>query len=156
VRIDVIAVGRLKERFWEDACAEYLKRLKGYAQVTVREVPDRDPATHGGVAAARQAEARDLMRALPARAFTVVLDRCGRETSSEDTAELLRSLQIDGQSHVAFVVGGSTGVSEAVTDKAGLLLSFGPLTLPHNLARVVLLEQIYRAFKILRNEPYHK
>ena len=149
LKITVIAVGKLKERFWKDACAEYLKRLGGYAHVTVREVPD----------SSIEREARALESALDALGADVriiLLDIRGTETSSEQLARKLDNLAIDGVSHVAFVIGGSDGVASSVKARAHDCLSFGPITLPHNLARVVLLEQIYRACKINRGEPYHK
>ena len=156
MKIDVIAVGKLKERFWADACAEYLKRLGGYAKVSVSEVPDRDPARCGGEAAAREQEGEGILRALPAHAHTVLLDIGGTQRTSEGISARLDELALSGVSEVAFVIGGSCGVSDAVRAAAKERLSFGKITLPHNLARVVLLEQIYRAFKISRGEPYHK
>lgn len=149
LKITVIAVGKLKERFWKDACAEYLKRLGGYVHVAVREVPDSDPDREAScIIAALDAAGRDV--------HAVLLDICGEETSSEQLAAKLDTLAVRGASHVAFIIGGSDGVTEAVRARAAERLSFGPITLPHNLARVVLLEQIYRACRINRNEPYHK
>ena len=159
MNITVIAVGKLKEAFWVSACAEYLKRLSAYAKVTVREVADVDPARAGGDAAAVEREGEGVCAALaklPERTHVVLLDIRGRERSSEELAERLEELAVGGVSDVAFVIGGSCGVSAAVRARANETLSFGPITLPHNLARVVLLEQIYRAFKINRGEPYHK
>lgn len=145
----VIAVGKLKERFWKDACAEYLKRLGGYTDTTVREVPDSNPAREeAGICAA--------LDKLPADTHVILLDIKGRETSSTELSHKLDDLALHGTSNVAFVVGGSNGVTPTVKDRADERMSFGPITLPHNLARVVLLEQIYRAHKISRGEPYHK
>lgn len=148
-RITVIAVGKLKERFWRDACDEYLKRLQGYADVVVREVPDSTP----------QREEQALMGALdklPGDARVILLDIQGKEVSSTQLAEKIEKLAVDGTSHLAFIIGGSDGVTMAVRERAHERLSFGPITLPHNLARVVLLEQLYRAHKIIKREPYHK
>lgn len=156
MNIDVVAVGKLKERFWVDACAEYLKRLGGYARVTVREVADVDPRRAGGIAGALEKEGAGVLAALPDRAHVILLDIGGKERSSEGLSHRLDELALSGKSEIAFVVGGSDGVSEAVRRRANETLSFGPITLPHNLARVVLLEQVYRAFKISRGEPYHK
>lgn len=149
LKITVIAVGKLKERFWKDACAEYLKRLGGYANVSVKELPD----------STIDKEASAIANALDAAgsgAHVVLLDIHGRETSSEALAEKLDTLAVRGVSHVVFVIGGSDGVAEDVRNRASERMSFGPITLPHNLARVVLLEQLYRACKINRGEPYHK
>ncbi len=156
MKITVVAVGKLKERFWTDACGEYLKRLKPYAQVSVVEVADIDPDRAGGVDAARTKEGEAILAALPTGAYTVLLAIEGPLRSSEDIAGRIDELGLLGRSNIAFVVGGSSGVSDAVRHRADELVSLGRITLPHNLARVVLLEQIYRAFKISRHEPYHK
>lgn len=156
MRITVVAVGRLKERFWTDACAEYAKRLSAYANVRVVEVPDRDPAKSGGEEAGRALEGRAILAAIPERSHVVLLDIGGAERTSEQIAAGLDGLMTRGTSSVTFVIGGSCGVSEEVRRRADERLSFGRITLPHNLARVVLLEQVYRAFKIMRGEPYHK
>ncbi|MCI2241061.1 23S rRNA (pseudouridine(1915)-N(3))-methyltransferase RlmH [Adlercreutzia faecimuris] len=156
MRITVVAVGKLKERFWADACAEYLKRLGAYAKVGVVEVADVDPGRAGGVDAARAKEGDAILAALPAGAHVVLMAIEGRQRSSEALSRRIDDLALSGTSDIAFVIGGSDGVSRAVYDRADETLSFGPITLPHNLARVVLLEQVYRAFKISRGEPYHK
>ena len=148
LQITVIAVGKLKERFWKDACEEYLKRLSGYAKVSVREVPDSTLE--------REAEALANVLDSLGGAHLVLLDIQGRPTSSEALASKIDALATAGNSHIAFIIGGSEGVSPTIATRAHETLSFGPITLPHNLARVVLLEQIYRAFKINRGEPYHK
>lgn len=146
LHITVYAVGKLKESFWKDAVAEYLKRLGGYAKVEVRELADSN----------LERESAALLAALPERDPVVLLDVRGKETSSEGIAHLIEGYALGGASRLSFVIGGSDGVSEAVKRRANARISFGPITLPHNLARVVLMEQIYRAFKIMRGEPYHK
>lgn len=144
--ITIFAVGKLKEQFWKDACAEYLKRLGAYAKVKVREIPD----------STKEREAEALLAALPTQDPIILLDIHGKEVSSESLSAKIENYALDGTSHLAFVIGGSDGVTKEIQEKAMERISFGPITLPHNLARVVLLEQIYRAFKIARNEPYHK
>ena len=156
MKVQVVCVGKLKERFWVEAQSEYLKRLSGYAKVEVAEVADRDPARFGGEDAAREREGEELLARIEAKAHVVLLAIEGKERSSEDFAARLDALKLAGTSAVAFVVGGSTGASRAVYDRADETLSFGRITLPHNLARIVLLEQVYRAFRISRGEPYHK
>lgn len=153
MRIVVAAVGRLKEPYFRAAAEEYLKRLRPYADVRVVEVPDQDLAK--GVERARQAEADGLLRALPDGAHVVVLDVRGRQRSSEDLAARLEELALAGRSSVAFVIGGTAGLDERVLARADETLSLSAMTLPHQLARVVLLEQVYRAFRIIRGEPYH-
>ena len=144
--ISIFAVGKLKERFWKDACAEYLKRLGGYAKVTVREIPDSN----------KEREAESLLAALPDQGPIILLDIRGKEVSSEALSKKIETYALGGTSQIAFIIGGSDGVTKEVRERATERISFGPITLPHNLARVVLLEQIYRAFKIARHEPYHK
>ena len=156
IKITVVAVGKLKERFWKDAVAEYAKRLGGYCQLKLVEVADRDPTKTGGDDKAMEAEAADILRALGAQTHVILLAIDGKQRSSEDLAQRLEQLSVSGKSDVAFVIGGSTGVSQQVRARADETLSFGPITLPHNLARVVLLEQLYRACKISHGEPYHK
>ena len=156
MNITVVAIGKLKERFWKEACQEYLKRLKGYAQVKVVELADVDPARVGGVDAARQKEGEAILAAIPARSHVLLLAIEGKELSSPQLSARIDELALYGESSLCFVIGGSDGVSQVVYGRADEQLSFGRITLPHNLARVVLLEQIYRAFKISRGEPYHK
>lgn len=144
--ITIFAVGKLKERFWKDACAEYLKRLGAYAKVSVREIPDSQ----------KEREAETLLAALPEHDPIILLDIHGKELSSEALSEKIESYALSGTSHLSFIIGGSDGVTKDVYARATERISFGPITLPHNLARVVLLEQLYRSFKIARNEPYHK
>ncbi|MDO4183047.1 MAG: 23S rRNA (pseudouridine(1915)-N(3))-methyltransferase RlmH [Coriobacteriia bacterium] len=154
--IRIVAVGKLKERFWREACQEYLKRLGGYAQVSVVEVADVSPGSAGGVEAAREKEGHAVLAAIPEGSYVMLLAIEGKQLSSVEFSLRLDKLALEGESDVTFVIGGSDGVCEAVQQRADQQLSFGRITLPHNLARVVLLEQLYRAFKISRREPYHK
>lgn len=154
MRISIVAVGKLKERHWRDATAEYLKRLGPYADVRVVEVPDRDSGRDAARALAE--EGVDVLKSLPDAAYVIALEIGGRQLDSETFARRLESLGIEGRSNVAFVIGGSIGLAPEVLARADERLSLGPMTLPHNMARVVLAEQIYRAFRIIRNEPYHK
>jgi 23S rRNA (pseudouridine1915-N3)-methyltransferase len=155
LHIDIIAVGKLKERFWREACAEYLKRLGRYAKVAVSEVPDKSSRTEGSEKAVLRAEAALLQPRL-GDSFVVMLDERGRRFSSEQIAALMADWQNEGVAAVSFVIGGSHGIDAALKQQADLLLSLGAITLPHNLARVVLLEQLYRGFRIINGEPYHK
>lgn len=156
MKYTVVAVGKLKERFWADACAEYLKRLQPYAKTAVVEVPDIDPAKAGGEQAAVVREGAAIVKAIPERAHVVLLAIDGKQRTSEELSRRLDDLGLSGVGEVVFIIGGSCGVSDDVRTRADETLSFGKITLPHNLARVVLLEQLYRACKISRNEPYHK
>jgi 23S rRNA (pseudouridine1915-N3)-methyltransferase len=154
VRITLIAVGRLKERFWREAAEEYLKRLGPYANVRVVEIADRDSGRDETRALAE--EGADILRALPDGSHVIALDIGGEQLSSEGFSAHLDELALSGRSSFALVVGGSVGLCADVLARADERLSLGPMTLPHNLARVVVLEQLYRAFRISRGEPYHK
>jgi 23S rRNA (pseudouridine1915-N3)-methyltransferase len=153
-RATIVAVGRL--RGWmAEGCDDYLTRLRRYFPVEVVEVPEED-MNRRTAEEVLAAEAQRLLKRLPDRAHVVALDReRGKSLSSEDLARKLDSLGGSGRSHVAFVLGGPLGLSPGVLDGADERLSLGPITLPHALARVVLLEQLYRAAKIARGEKYH-
>ena len=156
LKITVVAVGKLKEKFWVAACDEYLKRLRPYAKVAVTEIPDVDPARAGGVEAAREREGAGILAAVPECAHVILMAIEGKQRSSVDFSRHLDDLALRGASELAFVIGGSDGVSDAVRARADETFSFGPITLPHNLARVVLLEQLYRAYQIDAGTRYHK
>jgi len=154
IQLDLVCVGRLKERHWRDAAAEYLKRLGPYARVTVTEVADRDVTADERRALA--AEAADVLRAIPSGAHVVVLDIEGIARTSEGLSAWLDDRALNGQSRITLVIGGAAGLHPDVRARADERISLGPLTLPHQLARVVLLEQLYRVFRISRGEPYHR
>ena len=153
-RATVVGVGILKG--WADeGCRDYLKRLRRYFSVEVVEVPEED-LNRRAPEEVLAAEARKLLGRIPTGAYFIALDReRGEPLSSEELARRLDSLGVSGRSHVAFVLGGPLGLSPEVLKEADALMSFGPITLPHALARVVLLEQLYRAAKINRGEKYH-
>lgn len=155
MKIQLVAVGKLKEKFWREACNEYLKRLKPYAKVEIVEIPDINPDKAGGVSAACDKEGDKVLVALR-DSYAIALAIEGKQRSSNDIARHLDQLMLTGVSDISFIIGGSAGLSSAVYQRADECLSLGTITLPHNIARVVLLEQIYRAFKIVRGEPYHK
>lgn len=154
MRLSVVAVGRLKERHWREAADEYVKRLRPYAVLELVEVADRDVTRDEARAIAE--EGADVMRAIPDGAHVIALDIAGSPLSSTDIADRLAALGLEGRSAVTFVLGGAAGLSPDVLARADERLSLGRITLPHQLARVVLLEQLYRAFRIMRNEPYHR
>jgi 23S rRNA (pseudouridine1915-N3)-methyltransferase len=153
VRVRIAAIGRLKESHWRAACEEYLKRLRPYATVEMVEVADRDITRDAGRAVS--AEGADLLRAIPESSYVVALDLSGPQLTSEEFSGTLGELMVGGHSDVTFVIGGSAGLSPAVLQRANETLALSQMTLPHQLARVIVLEQLYRAFRIMRNEPYH-
>ena len=158
MKIEIVCVGRLKEKYWQDAAHEYLKRLSRYAPVEVVELPDMpvpenlSPAQRTAVI---QAESqRELTRLKPGMTG-VALDGRGKSMDSVAFSRYLQGLMREGRD-VAFFIGGSLGHSEELLRSCRDSLSMGQMTWPHQLARVMLLEQIYRGFRIMRNEPYHK
>lgn len=155
----LICVGKLKEKFYKDACAEYVKRLSAYCKLTVIEVPEaklsKDP-TLGEIANALDKEGDAIRAKIPPGARVCALCVEGRTRSSE---ELPQMFPVPGRSpdkHMVFVIGGSYGLHPSVKAEAQVQLSMSPMTFPHHLARVMLLEQIYRAFKIQEGSSYHK
>lgn len=159
MKITIIAVGRIKERFYRDAVAEYVKRLGRYCRPEIIEVEDEptpDKAGQAAVEAVLQKEAGRILRHLDGDGYTVALDIRGREFDSEAFAGQIESLGTGGVSHIRFVIGGSLGLGQEVYKKADLTVSFSHMTFPHQLMRVILLEQIYRAYRIINGEPYHK
>jgi 23S rRNA (pseudouridine1915-N3)-methyltransferase len=153
-RASIVAVGKLKGWAAEGA-EEYAKRLRRYFPVAVVEVPEED-LNRRALREVLDAEAEKLLRRIPNGAYVISLDReRGEGLSSENLARRLETLGLSGQSHVAFVLGGPLGLSPEVLGRADTIVSFGRITLPHALARVVLLEQLYRAAKINRGEKYH-
>jgi 23S rRNA (pseudouridine1915-N3)-methyltransferase len=153
-RATIVAVGSL--RGWAaDGADDYLKRLRRFFPVEVVEVPEED-LNRRSPEEVLAAEARKILKRIPSGAYVVALDReRGEPVSSEKLARRLNSLGLSGRSHVAFILGGPLGLSPEVLKRVDALVSFGPVTLPHALARVVLLEQLYRAAKIHRGEKYH-
>jgi len=148
VKIDIICIGKLKEDYLRAAQAEYLKRLVPYAQIVVHELPESDLDKEG----ARISKMLLLMR----NAYKIALAIGGKALSSLEFAESINNLGIGGTSHLVFVIGGSDGLADGVLRECNSRLSLSNMTFTHQIARVLLLEQIYRAFKINNNEPYHK
>jgi len=159
LHIHILAVGKLKEAFWQQACAEYSKRLSRYVSLQIVELPDSSRQAAGSVAAILEREQSAILAALarlPQECFVVALDIAGKPHSSPQIASLLDQAAGQGHSQLAFLIGGSHGLAAGVLGRANLKLSLGQITLPHNLARVVLLEQLYRACCINHQSPYHK
>lgn len=159
MNITVICIGKLKERYWREAVGEYSKRLGSYCSLRIQELKEaRLPAGAGPAEeeAVKIAEGEEILSRVNKDMFVVSLEIRGKRMSSETLAEKLRSLALEGRNEIAFVIGGSLGLSEAVSWRADLKLSFSDMTFPHQMMRVILLEQIYRSFRIIRGEPYHK
>lgn len=158
LNIRVICVGKFKEKYWEAASAEYMKRLGAYCSVSVTEVKEEKLPANASRADEENVilkEGKAILDKIGASDYVIALDIGGRELSSEDLAAKIADISFNS-STIDFVIGGSLGLSKDVKSRAALRLSFGKITLPHQLARIVLLEQIYRAFKINAGEKYHK
>lgn len=158
MNVNFIAFGKLKERFFREACDEYLKRLSAFAKVTVKELepaflPQNPSKTQ--IDAALEAEANKL-RGICKGGYNIALCIEGKELSSEELAKKLENLGCGGSSTVNFIVGSSFGLSESFKRECDFRLSMSPMTFPHELARVMLFEQVYRAFSINANSKYHK
>ncbi|MGI6492444.1 MAG: 23S rRNA (pseudouridine(1915)-N(3))-methyltransferase RlmH [Pelotomaculum sp.] len=157
--ITILAVGRLKERYLNEAVNEYLKRLSAYASVRVVEVEEEraaDNLSAAGVNKVKLKEGERLLNRLRTSAYVIALEPGGKARTSEQMAAMLEELALQGRGELVFIIGGSLGLASTVLERADFKLSFSAFTFPHQLMRVILLEQIYRWFKISRGEPYHK
>lgn len=159
MRITVITVGKIKEKFFRDAIAEYEKRLSRYCKLEIIQVEDEktpDRASKAQEDAIRKKEAERILKYVKEDAYVITLEIAGKMFDSEGFAQKIEFLGTQGNSHIQFIIGGSLGLHEEVCKKANLAVSFSKMTFPHQLMRVVLLEQIYRAYRIINQEPYHK
>lgn len=155
----ILCVGKIKERFFTDAIGEYRKRLSRYGKTEVIEVPDEktpDQASGALESQIKQREAERLFRHIKDAMYVIALDLQGKEYDSVSFASHLGDIMLQGNSHIAFVIGGSLGLHPSVLQRADERICFSKMTFPHQLMRVILLEQIYRANRIQRGEPYHK
>ena len=159
MKITVITVGKLKERFFREAAAEYEKRLGRYCRLEIRETADEktpDGASETERELILKKEGARVAKLLPDDAYVVTLEIEGRRFTSEAFAGEIERLGVSGIGHIVFVIGGSLGLHNSIKKRADLAVSFSDMTFPHQLMRIVLLEQIYRAFRIINREPYHK
>ena len=159
MNIRVIAIGKLKEKYWRDAVAEYSKRLGAYCSleiVELKESPLRANPSPADEEAVKTAEGEEILRHIGKGDYVITLEIKGKPLSSEQLASRIADLALDGKSTIDFIIGGSLGLSPDVSRRADFKLSFSAMTFPHQMMRVILLEQIYRSFKINRNETYHK
>lgn len=157
MHILILCVGALKERYWRDALEEYLKRLSRYAKLTVREVADENTPEPGSAAAdkVKDTEGRRLLQWINTNDTVCVLDERGEALSSTEFSAYLEECMPSGK-RLVFVIGGSLGLSQEIIRRGNKLLSLGKMTYPHQMVRVILVEQIYRSYRIIRGEPYHK
>ncbi|NLI92918.1 MAG: 23S rRNA (pseudouridine(1915)-N(3))-methyltransferase RlmH [Peptococcaceae bacterium] len=159
LQIKIIAVGKIKENYLREGIKEYSKRLGAYIRLEIQEVDDEpcpEKASPAEEEKIRQKEGEKLLKLISKQDYVILLDLKGKELSSPALAEMLEELALSGQSSIVFVIGGSLGTDQALSARANFKWSFSKLTFPHQLIRMVLLEQIYRACKINKGEPYHK
>lgn len=159
MRITISCVGKIKERYFKDAIEEYSKRLSRYCRLDILEVADEktpDNASEAMEEIIKAKEGERLLKTLRADAFIIALAIDGEMLDSVELAECMEQLAVQGSSHIQFVIGGSLGLHKTVLKRANRKLSFSKMTFPHQLMRVILLEQVYRSYRIINKEPYHK
>ena len=159
MKITLLTVGKIKEKYLKDAIAEYSKRLSKYCKLEIIEVADEktpDNASEVVENVIRDKEGERLLKYVKDDAFVITLEIKGKMMTSEELAEKIDTLGIRGVSHIMFIIGGSIGLGEDVIKRSDFALSFSKMTFPHQLMRVILLEQIYRSYRIINHEPYHK
>lgn len=163
MNVSIICVGKLKEKYLKDAVAEYSKRLSRFCKLSIMEVPDEkvpDNASSKEEISIKEKEGSSILKQLPSigsvNSYVIVLDLKGKMLSSEELSCSIKDITLSGKSDIFFIIGGSLGLSPQVLNRADLKLCFSKMTFPHQLMRVFLLEQIYRSFKIMNGETYHK
>ena len=159
MKITINCVGKIKESYFRDAIAEYQKRLRKYCKLEINEVADEktpDKASDVVEEGIKLKEAQRLQKGIKEDAFVIALAIDGKSLDSVQLAKKINQLGVNGISHIQFLIGGSLGLHESILNRADMKLSFSAMTFPHQLMRVILLEQIYRSYRINANEPYHK
>lgn len=159
MKITLLTVGKVKEKYWNMAIAEYTKRLSRYCNIDIIEVADEktpDGASEHEETLIKDKEAAKLLRYIKDDAYVITLEIHGQMLDSVALSQKIEQLGVGGTSHIMFVIGGSLGLGNEVIKRANAHLSFSKMTFPHQLMRVVLLEQIYRSYRIMNHEPYHK
>ena len=159
MKISILCVGKIKEKYFSDAIAEYSKRLSRYCTLEIIEVQDEKTPDGAGEAIEKQIKEKEgerLITKMKDGCYCIALAIKGKKLTSEGLAQKIEDLGTGGTGHIAFVIGGSLGLSDAVLNRCDMQLSFSDMTFPHQLMRVILLEQIYRAYRIISGEPYHK
>lgn len=149
MNIKILCIGKLKEKYWKEAVAEYSKRLGAYCNIEIQELKESRSDDIGE-------EGESILKKIKKEDFVITLEIQGKNLSSEELAEKIESLGLLGKSNIVFIIGGSNGLSKEVSERSDYKLSFSKMTFPHQMMRVILLEQIYRSFKIIKNENYHK
>lgn len=157
MNINIICVGKLKEKYWVMAENEYSKRLSRFVKLNLIQLPDEKLTGNDSLDnIAKEKEGEKIISKIPKNSFVIAMDIKGKQLSSEEFSKQIENLSITGKSNITFIIGGSLGISDSVLKKVDKKISFSKMTFPHQLFRIMLLEQIYRSFKIINNETYHK
>lgn len=159
MNIKIICVGKLKEKFLKEGIGEFQKRIKTYANLEIVEVKDEacpENSSELEMEKIKEVEGERILSKISKGAYVIALDIGGKSLTSEDFAKKIEDLSVEGISSIDFIIGGSLGLSESVKNKSDYKLSFSKFTFPHGLMRLILVEQVYRAFRIINNHPYHK
>lgn len=159
MNITLITVGKIKEKYLRDAIDEYSKRLSRYCKLDIIELPDEktpDNASEKEELQIKEKEGKNILSKIKENSYVIAMDLKGKHITSEEFSSLIDNLGVEGNSNITFVIGGSLGLSEEVIKRANYKLCFSKMTFPHQLFRVMLLEQIYRGYRIIKGEPYHK
>jgi 23S rRNA (pseudouridine1915-N3)-methyltransferase len=159
MKITIFCVGKIKEKFYREAVAEYVKRLSRYCKLSIVEVADEkteENASQTEIEQVKEKEGARILAAMKEDGYCIALAIDGQMPDSVALSKKLERLGVEGKSNIYFVIGGSLGLSEAVLKRADYRLSFSAMTFPHQLMRVILLEQLYRSYRIMNHEPYHK
>ena len=159
IHINIICIGKIKETYLKDAILEYSKRLNKYCSLNITELPDEkipNNASEKDLFLIKEKECKNIINLLKKDSYIICLDLKGKQYTSEEFSERIETISLNGNSSITFIIGGSLGISQDLLNKSNELISFSKMTFPHQLFRVFLLEQIYRSFKIINNETYHK
>lgn len=159
MKINLIAVGKIKAKFLKLGLDEFLKRLSRYAKINIIEVGDEKIPVNPSemeLENMKDREAKKILKRIPENSYLIALDKGGKALSSEDLAVWMQNLMLQGKSNLTFIIGGAMGLDQKIIQSADLVLSFSKMTFTHQMIRLMLLEQLYRGFKIIQGEPYHK
>ena len=156
MKITLITVGKIKEKYLKDAIAEYSKRLSRYCKLEIVEVADEKTPDNASATVEDAIRDKRILKYIKEDAYVITLEIAGKMLTSEEMAEKIEKLGVQGTSHIIFIIGGSIGLGREILKRSDYALSFSKMTFPHQLMRVILLEQIYRSYRIMNHEPYHK
>lgn len=159
MKINIITVGKIKEKFMKEAIKEFQKRLSRYCKLNIIELDDEkapEKLSQKDMDIIKDKEGQRILSKIDESSYIITLEIKGKNPTSDELAEKLENIMVEGNNHITFIIGGSLGLSKEVLSRSNYRLSFSKMTFPHQLMRLILLEQIYRSFRIIKNEPYHK